>query len=110
MRDKNVIKLHQTAYAQDVVSRYSHLLSDKKRQNRTDTPLPPGVKLSKEAEESETTRQKEYAARFPYQSVVGALMFRAVHTPGRTYPIRSNCSQGLASDRPMECAKRLSIH
>ena len=28
--DKNVINLHQIAYAQDVVSRYSHLLSDKK--------------------------------------------------------------------------------
>ena len=46
VRDKNIIKLHQTAYARDVVSRYSHLLSDRKRRNRTDTPLTPGVKLS----------------------------------------------------------------
>ena len=88
VRDKNVIKLHHTPYAQNVVSRYSHLLSDKKRRNRTDTPLPPGVKLSKGAEGSKTTRQKVYAARFPYQSVVGALMYLAVHTrPDLSYTV-----------------------
>ena len=43
-----------------MVSRYSHLLSDKKRRNKT-------------------TRQKKYAARFPHQSVVGALKFLTVH-------------------------------
>ena len=55
VRDNNVIKLHQTAYAQDVVQTQLYAVGqevlDKKK---TDTPLPPvgvSVKLSKEAEE-----------------------------------------------------------
>ena len=74
------------------MSRYSHLLSRyKKRRNRTDTPqplLPPGVKLSKEAEGSETKRQKNYVASFPHRSIVGALMYLAVHIkPDLSYKV-----------------------
>jgi hypothetical protein len=36
-RDDSTIELHPTACAKDLVSRFSHLLSDRKRMNRTDT-------------------------------------------------------------------------
>jgi hypothetical protein len=87
-RDYGTIKLHQTACAKDMMSRFSHLLSDRKRMNRTDTPLPPGIKLSKEAQMPETSKQKAYAQEFPYQSVIGTLMYLAVHTsPDLAYKV-----------------------
>jgi hypothetical protein len=45
--DDGTAKLHQTAQGKKGCG---HLLSDRKSRNRTDTPLPPGIKLSKEAQ------------------------------------------------------------
>ena len=52
------------------------------------TPLPPGLNLTNESKEAGTNRQREYAVAFPYQSVVGALMYLAVHTrPDMAYTV-----------------------
>ena len=71
----------------DVAARF--LLFERKRRYKAETPLPPGMKLTKESKEAETNRQREYAESFPYQSVVGALiMYLAVHTkPDRAYTV-----------------------
>jgi hypothetical protein len=107
-RDDGTIKLHQTAYAKDVVSRFSHLLSDRKRRNRTDTPLPPGIKLSKEAQVPETSKQKAYAQEFPYQSVIGALMYLAVHTrPDLAYTVNL---LSRFNSRPTYAACQAALH
>ena len=71
-RNKGQIKLHQTAYAKEGEARCNHLLSERKRQCKVVTPLPPGMTLTKDS--------KEYAEAFPYQFVVGALTYLAVHT------------------------------
>ena len=70
-RSAGQIKLHQTAYAKDVVTRFNHQLSERKRRCKAATPLPPRLKLTKESKEAETNRQRGYAGAFPYQSVVG---------------------------------------
>lgn len=107
-RDDGKIKLHQTAYAKDVVSRFSHLLSDRKRRNRTDTPLPPGIKLSKEAQVPETSKQRAYAQEFPYQSVIGALMYLAVHTrPDLAYTVNL---LSRFNSRPTYAACQAALH
>ena len=36
--------------------------------------------MTKESKDAETNRLREYAEAFPYQFVVGALMYLAVHT------------------------------
>jgi hypothetical protein len=82
------IKLHQRSYAKEVISRFNHLISDKKRKNDVKTPLPPGIKLTKESSTSETVKQREYTKNFPYQSVIGAIMYLAVHTrPDLAYTV-----------------------
>lgn len=107
-RDDGTMKLHQTAYAKDVVSRFSHLLSDRKRRSRTDTPLPPGFKLSKQPEVPETTKQKAYAQEFPYQSVIGALMYLAVHTrPDLSYTVNL---LSRFNSRPTYAACQATLH
>ena len=73
-----IIRLH--IYAKDVVARFNLLLSERKRRCKAVTPLPPDLKLTKESKEAETNRQREYAKAFPYQSVIGALMYSAVPT------------------------------
>ena len=58
-------------HAEDVEARFNHLLSERKRRCKVVTPLPPGIKLTKESKVAETNSQREYAEAFPYQSVYG---------------------------------------
>ena len=63
-------------------SRDSHLLSDKKRRTRTDIPLPPGVNCLRRL------REVKPHGRRNIKSVVGALMYLAVHTrPDLSYTV-----------------------
>ena len=77
-RQEKGFKVHQKAYAEAVIDRFKHLLPKSGR--RVKTPLPPGVKLTKASKATETEKQREYAEAFPYQPVVGALMYLAVNT------------------------------
>ena len=60
--------LHQAPYAKTVVKRFQHLIPTKSKR-KCSTPLPPGIKLTKESKSGETAGQRDYADRFPYQSV-----------------------------------------
>ena len=86
------------------MSRYSYVLSDKKRRDRTGTPLPPGVNLFEEAEGN----KKYFAARFPYQSVVCALMYLAVHIrPDLSY---TGALLSRFNSRPTYGARYAALH
>lgn len=107
-RHNGQIKLHQSAYAKDVVARFNHLLSEKKRRCKATTPLPPGLKLSKDAKEEETRKQREYVDAFPYQSVIGALMYLAVHTrPDMAYTVNL---LSRFTTRPTYAACQAALH
>jgi hypothetical protein len=76
--------VHQSQYAISVLERFAHLLpassrlgEDKSPKREVKTPLPSGCKLSKD--DRQTPQQIRFATRFPYQHVIGALMYLAVN-------------------------------
>jgi hypothetical protein len=80
---------HQRSDSVSILERFAHLLPKSSRivkgdgkspQKRVKTPLPAGCKLSKMDKASETPAQSRYASKFPFQQVVGALMYLGVNT------------------------------
>ena len=91
------VVVHQRQYTVDILERFAHLLpescrlqKDGKPRRLVKTPLPSGCKLSKHDKERETKAQSDYADNFPYQQVIGAVMYLAVNTrPGLSYAVNT---------------------
>jgi hypothetical protein len=78
-RTSESIKIDQEAYADDILRRFENLLQG--TQNKSfNTPLERDLKLSKRDFGDMTTSQIELVRDFPYQNVIGALLYLAIHT------------------------------
>ena len=86
-RTNDFIKLDQAGYLREILEKYSHLLRgmDTKRIN---TPMESELKLRKFEREAMTPTQWVYVSRFPYQNLVGALLYLAINTrPDISYAV-----------------------
>ena len=86
-RTDDFIKLDQAGYVREILEKYKHLLRglDSKRAN---TPMERDLKLRKSENESMTPSQREYVSKFPYQNLVGALLYLAINTrPDISYTV-----------------------
>ena len=73
------IKIDQEAYADDILRRFESLLQG--AQNKSyNTPMERDLKLSKKDFSEMTSDQIELVRDFPYQSVIGALLYLSIHT------------------------------
>jgi hypothetical protein len=82
--DDSVI-VHQRSYAISIIKKFARLISKRSGdgqspQKKVKTPFLSGCRLSKMDKASETPAQSRLAARFPYQQVIGALMYLGVNT------------------------------
>ena len=78
-RTEESIKLDQSGYIREIVEKYGYLLSGK--EGRTyNTPMERDLKLRKSEARSMTDKQREYVEKFPYQNIVGALLYLAINT------------------------------
>ena len=97
-RTDDFIKLDQAGYVREILEKYKHLLRglDSKRAN---TPMERDLKLRKSESESMTPSQREYVSKFPYQNLVGALLYLAINTrPDISYTVRlTTFDYGLCS-------------
>ena len=76
----------QSTYAGDFVKRFSHLISANDKVYLT--PMDSELKITKADFNEMTERQQAYAARFPYQNVIGALLYMAINTrPDISYAV-----------------------
>ncbi len=71
------IKIHQMDYARSVVRKYRRYLKVAKR-HRATVPMTRDLKLTRE--EERTPKQQEYVDSFPYQELLGSLLYLAVNT------------------------------
>ena len=81
------IKIDQSTYAKDVVTRFEHLLSSNLDKTYT-TPMDRDIKITKTDLEDMTEEQARFAARFPYQNAIGALLYLSINTrPDLSYSV-----------------------
>ena len=71
------IKIHQAEYAQSLVRKYRRYLKSAKR-HRATVPMTRDMKLTKD--EDMTPKQRQYVESFPYQELLGSLLYLAVNT------------------------------
>ena len=81
------VAIHHKAYTVEILQRFAHLIPDKSRikngqswVKKVKTPLPAGWRLSRGDKATESKEQRKFASRFPYQQVIGALMYLAINS------------------------------
>jgi hypothetical protein len=74
---REYIKVHQADYASTLVKRYRRYLKAGTR-HRATVPMTRDLKLTRE--EKRTAKQQEYVDAFPYQELLGSLLYLAVNT------------------------------
>jgi hypothetical protein len=86
-RTDKFIKLDQSGYIREILEKYDYLLRG--YEGRTyNTPMERELKLRKLERLSMSAKQKAYVAEFPYQNIVGALLYLALNTrPDISYAV-----------------------
>ena len=86
-RSDDYIKLDQAGYLRDVLEKYGYLLRGLE-EKKVNTPMERELKLRKFEKDSMTPSQREYVSKFPYQNLVGALLYLAINTrPDISYAV-----------------------
>jgi hypothetical protein len=86
-RTAEYVKLDQHRYCLDILAKYDYLLQGMENKNYS-TPMERDLKLRKFESESMTDRQTDYAEQFPYQNIVGALLYLSINTrPDISYSV-----------------------
>jgi len=78
-RTNDFIKLDQAGYVREILEKYNHLLRGLE-EKKVNTPMERELKLRKNESKSMTPSQREYVSKFPYQNLVGALLYLAINT------------------------------
>ena len=78
-RSEKYIKLDQSGYVREILEKYSHLLRGKEGKI-VNTPMERDLKLRKSEARTMSNDQQAYVAEFPYQNIVGALLYLAINT------------------------------
>ena len=73
------IKIDQSSYARDVVTRFKHSLSSNLDKTYT-TPMDRDIKITKANHEEKTKEQARYSPRCSYQNYVSALLYLSINT------------------------------
>ncbi len=86
-RTDEYIKLDQSGYVRDILEKYGYLLTGKE-EKVINTPMERDLKLRRTESLSMTTNQRAYVKSFPYQNIVGALLYLALNTrPDISYAV-----------------------
>ena len=86
-RTQNAIKLDQSGYVRDILEKYGYLFAGKEGKV-VNTPMERDLKLRKTESRSMTANQRAYVNTFPYQNIVGALLYLALNTrPDISYAV-----------------------
>eukprot|EP00602_Paraphysomonas_sp_CaronLab_P001187 CAMPEP_0185020694 /NCGR_PEP_ID=MMETSP1103-20130426/3325_1 /TAXON_ID=36769 /ORGANISM="Paraphysomonas bandaiensis, Strain Caron Lab Isolate" /LENGTH=1580 /DNA_ID=CAMNT_0027551749 /DNA_START=34 /DNA_END=4776 /DNA_ORIENTATION=- len=105
-RGEDWFKLDQSKYAEKVIQKFNHVMGNS-RKNK-EAPLPSNAQELLAAERELTSEQEEWVSKFPYRSIIGAILYLALHTrPDLAYAI------GLLSrysSNPTYASCRLAIH
>jgi len=78
-RTTQFIKLDQSGYIREILEKYNYLLAGQESKTYN-TPMERELKLRKHETISMTENQKAYVSKFPYQNIVGALLYLALNT------------------------------
>jgi hypothetical protein len=78
-RSKEFIKLDQSGYIREILEKYSYLLRGQETKTYN-TPMERELKLRRTEKLNMTAKQKAYVNNFPYQNIVGALLYLSLNT------------------------------
>jgi hypothetical protein len=78
-RSADGIKIDQESYSEDILRRFSYLL-DGFENKLFSTPMERDLKLSNQDFDNMTDKQMKLVRDFPYQNIIGALLYLAIHT------------------------------
>ena len=73
------IKFDQAGYVREILEKYKHLLRGLETKT-VNTPMERELKLRKAEIPTMTPGQQAYVSKFPYQNLVGALLYLAINT------------------------------
>ena len=78
-REGGTIKVDQKHYMKDILKRFDVLIRENDKRLYT-TPMEQDLKLTKTEGKDMTTEQASYAHKYPYQNIMGALLYLSSHT------------------------------